>query len=102
MTFYRARFTAELVDDDLIVVVDLNLPDTKSVTNDAERVVATIAEYVTIGNRQIISRDSSGQWGGIIVRGGREFAGFVGIGATTREAAIDAARRLRLSSWRKL
>jgi hypothetical protein len=101
-TFYRARFTAELVDDDLIVVVDLDLPNTKSVTNDAERVVATIADYVTIGKRQIVYRDSSGRWDGIAVRREREFGGFVGIGAETREAAIEAARRLRSSSWRKL
>lgn len=108
--YYRARFTAELVDDDLIVVVDLNLPNTKSVTNDAERVVAVIAEYVTIGDRQIVYRDTSGRWDGIAVRTKSrgfgqfdyQFGGFVGIGAETREAAIEAARRLRPTSWRKL
>lgn len=91
--YHRARFTAELVDEDLIAVVDLCLPNTRSVTNDAERVVAVIAEYVTIGKRQIVYRDTSGQWDGIKVRG-EKFNGFVSIGVTERVVAIDVARSL--------
>jgi hypothetical protein len=96
VTYYRARFKAELVDDDLIVIEDLN--GDKSVTNDIERVIATIAEYVTIGRRRIIYRDSSGRWDGVLVRDGA-FRSFVPIGQFSRELAIEHARRLW--SWRR-
>lgn len=95
----RARFTAELEGEDLIVVVDLN--GGKSVTKDAERVVATIADYVTIGDRQIVYRNGDRRWDGMLVRDGRAFGGFVRIGAKQRDEAIDAMRHLLRTGFRK-
>lgn len=94
MTYYRARFKAELVDEDIISIEDLN--GDKSVTNDIERVIRTIAEYVTIGRRQVVYRDSMGRWDGVLVRDGA-FQRFVPIGADDRATAIEATRHLRRS-----
>ena len=104
MTFHvrRARFKAEIVEDDLIVVEDLN--GEVSVTNDIERVIATIQEYRDIGFRKMIYRDSMGLWCGVYLvphpghRGmfGNPtpmiFGGFISLGAVKdRDVAIAAA-----------
>ena len=96
MTYYRARFKAELIDEDIIAIEDLN--GDKSVTNDIERVIRTTGEYVTIGDRKVVYRDSSGRWDGVLVRDGA-FRSFVPIGQFNRELAIEHARRLW--SWRR-
>jgi len=89
MSWHRARFSAELVGDDLIVLVDLN--GGKSITNDVEVVVRTIANYTTIGKRRIVYCDSAGQWDGIVVEK-NEFRKFLPIGTKDRDAAISIAR----------
>lgn len=45
---------------DAVLVTDLCLPETRSVTNDAEKVVADVVQRH--GNKQIFYRDTDGRW----------------------------------------
>ena len=96
MPWHRARFSAELVDDDLIAVTDLR--GAKTIAKDIEVVVRRIGEFTDIGKRQIIYRRASGQWDGVLVINS-EFRKFIALGARSRDAAIDDARAL--IAWRR-
>lgn len=99
MIIIPARFTAALDGDDMIVVIDNGTGDHKSVTNDIERVVRVVGEYVTIGKRQMIYRDSTGLWDGVAIRKGA-FFGFVPLRTTDQRAAMVAARELiAIGQW---
>jgi hypothetical protein len=75
-------------------VVDRNLPGHRSVTNDAENVVADIAAMGTDVDRyRLVYQDSCGTWDGLDTRGGK-FIGFYAIGARDwLEAAFMALTR---------
>jgi len=91
MPWRRARFSAELVDDDLIAVTDLR--GAKSVAKDIEVVVRRIGEFTDIGKRQIICGGTNGRWDGVLVINS-EFRKFIALGARGCDAAIDDARAL--------
>lgn len=61
-----------------------------SVTNDAERVIADIADFgVDFTTCRVVYQDTTGRWDELVVRDGK-FAGFAPIGATTRADALAA------------
>ena len=95
MPWHRAIFR-RVGRDDLIVVTDRR--GAKSVTKDIEVVVRRIGEFTDIGKRQIVYRDTSGRWDGVLVIDS-EFRKFIALGARHRDAAIDDARVL--IAWRR-
>jgi hypothetical protein len=55
----------------------------RSVTNDAELVIRDLVEFgIDLDRRQVIYRDSDGQWSGIATRGGL-FVGFTPLAGGT-------------------
>jgi hypothetical protein len=92
----RAAYTAELDGDDVIVIIDHD-DGSRSVTNDAENVVADIAARFDLRARRIVYRDSEGRWDGLVVECGR-FAGFIMLGTDNREKAVSLARNRAI--WR--
>lgn len=72
----RDMFTADYdvvkVAEDMVWIVDLDRGN-RSVTNDAERVVAELAKQY--GERRIIYRDSMGRWDELVHEAGR-FTGY--------------------------
>ena len=64
-SMHRARYTAR-VEDGAIVVEDQDRG--RSVTNDAELVVADLAERGFDLSRPVIYRDTAGHWDGLTVR----------------------------------
>lgn len=86
----RARYDAR-VEDGAVVLEDIG--GGRSVTNDAEAVVADLAARGFDLTLPVIYRDTMGAWDGIAVRGGA-FAGFYSLGAArTDHAAARAALR---------
>jgi hypothetical protein len=75
-------------------VVDTGHETCRSVTNDAENVVADLVRLgIDVDRYRIIYRDSGGTWDGIDTEDGR-FAGFYALRATNRtEAAFMALTR---------
>jgi hypothetical protein len=71
---------------DYVLVYDLDGP--LSVTNDAERVIETLAaQGVDVDSKRVIYRDSEGRWDGMHVDRGR-FSGFRLLGCASPEQAI--------------
>lgn len=91
----HSNYTAELDGDDVIVVTDLCRG--RSVTNDAEAVVAGLAGQFDMRARRVVYCDTAGRWDGMAVTCGR-FTGFVMLGAASREEAVARARNRPL--WR--
>lgn len=85
----RADWSYEVLPE-FICVVDRDGP--VSVTNDAERVVATLAAQGLLEGRRVLYEDSTGRWDELLVRDGR-FAGFGPIGAKSQAAAVELAQR---------
>jgi hypothetical protein len=87
----RARYSAERIGDDVIALTDLDRG--RSITNDAEQVVATLREHLGDLDRfRIIYRDSEGRWDGIAtIRS--HFVGFVPLRCDNLDRAITVARR---------
>lgn len=66
----RSRFMVQDVTNEAVYIVDLaNECGTMSVTNDAENVVAMVAEHYR--NRRIMYRDTNGQWDELVHDNGR-------------------------------
>lgn len=80
----RACYDYEIVDG-VVCIVDNDRG--KSVTNDANKVIADLCNDGIDLSMPIIYRDTMGVWDRMLVVGGR-FAGFAPIGATTRDYAI--------------
>lgn len=98
MSAPRSAYTAELDGNgDVIVVIDLD-DGGRSVTNDAENVVAELAARFNLRQRRIVYCDTEGRWDGLAVADDGTFAGFVAIGTFTREIAILVARNR--AQWR--
>lgn len=89
----RARYTFRKVGG-AIFIIDLCLPDTCSVTNDVEWVVADIAQFIPdVASHRILYRDTTGRWDGIRVGPDLQFLGFIGVGART---ALRALRQTQM------
>jgi hypothetical protein len=52
------------IENDRVFIIDLNLPNTRSVTNDAEKVWKEI--QTMFPNKRLIYRDTMGRWDEII------------------------------------
>ena len=78
----------------IVFIVDTGHETRRSVTNDAENVIADLVRLgIDLDRYRIIYRDSGGTWDGIDVEDGR-FAGFYALRATNRtEAAFMALTR---------
>ena len=78
----------------IVFVVDRNLPGRRSMTNDAENVVADIvAMGIDVDRYRLVYRDSCGTWDGLDTRDGK-FIGFYPMGAKDwLEAAFTALSR---------
>lgn len=93
----RACYTWHWHDDarDVVVVVDQRTG--RSVTNDAETVIADLvaAGVPGDGSVSVIYQDSIGRWDGLAVTDG-QFAGFypLGMDATDEALAVRRARAL--------
>ena len=68
----RARFSIE-VTDNLVVLEDLD--QGRTVTNDADPVIADLAQEGLLRGRRVIYRDTMGRWDELLHDGTR-FAGF--------------------------
>ena len=87
----RARYTARR-EDDAIVIEDQDLG--RSVTNDAENVIADLREREFDLSLPVIYCDTMGRWDGLTVRAGR-FAGFYPLNAAGSTDYGEARARLR-------
>jgi hypothetical protein len=87
----RASYKCELEGDDLLLITDLD--QGRSVTNDAENVIADLARTYDLTARRVIYRDTMGVWDGLAVNRGK-FTGFVAIDARTRDDAVQRARAM--------
>lgn len=73
------------IDGECIVIIDQDGP--VSVTNDAERVIATIAAYgIDVDSKRVLYRDSDGQWDEMLTVGGK-FRDFRILGARSLSEA---------------
>jgi hypothetical protein len=85
----RARYTWH--DDGRCLLIFDESNGGKSVTNDAEQVIADFAERgIDVDQRRVIYRDSTGLWDGMATRDGR-FVAFILLGRTDMGHAIAAA-----------
>lgn len=80
------------IEGDIVVLVDIGGPR-RSITNDAEAVVADVALMMgdDLAGKRIIYRDTMQRWDGLAHRAGR-FIGFVPLNQTDWGRAIEAAR----------
>lgn len=86
-----AAYGWHVAPGDVLVVVDLDRDGWRSVTNDAEGVVADLAELRPdlLARLPLIPyRDSMGRWDALRVGPGSAFAGFVPIGAASEAEAV--------------
>ena len=88
---FRARYTARR-EDGAIVVEDRDLG--RSVTNDAENVIADLRERGFDLSLLVAYRDTTGRYDGLTVRNGR-FAGFYPLNAAGSTDYGEARARLR-------
>ena len=88
---FRARYTARR-EDGAIIVEDRDLG--RSVTNDAENVIADLREREFDLSLPVIYRDTMGRYDGLTVRDGR-FAGFYPLNAASSTDYGEARARLR-------
>lgn len=59
-----------------LLIQDLCIPGCKSVTNDAENVIADFAAHnIDVDQREVLYRDSTGRWDRMVTEKG-EFLGF--------------------------
>lgn len=88
-TAMRASYSTE-IRDEFVLVIDHD--QGKSVTNDAENVIADLyrAGLLATG-RRVLYRDTDGRWDELRYDGVR-FTGFGAIGGTSPEVAIARAR----------
>lgn len=86
-------YRVELLADDVIALVDENypVPSGRTLTNDAEAVIADLARARLLDRRRVIYRDSDGFWDEMLVRGGR----FVGFAPIRRRNLAHALRLVR-------
>jgi hypothetical protein len=84
---FRAKYSVELRDG-ILVLVDANAGD-RSITNDAEAVIADLAQQYDLAftNYAVIYRDTDGIWDELVHADGR-FAGFQPLRQTELDAAI--------------
>lgn len=88
---HRTRYTAR-VEDGVIVVEDQDRG--RSVTNDAELVVADLAKRAFDLSLPVIYRDTAGRWDGLAVRAGR-FGDFYPLNAGGSTSHGEARERLQ-------
>ncbi len=88
---FRARYTARC-EDDAIVVEDRDLG--RSVTNDAENVIADLRERGFNLLFPVIYCDTTRRWDGLTVRDG-QFAGFYPLNAAGSTDYGEARAKLR-------
>ena len=88
---FRSRYTARC-EDGAIMVEDRDLG--RSVTNDAENVIADLRERGFDLSLPVIYCDTTGRWDGLTVRDGR-FAGFYPLNAAGSTDYGEARARLR-------
>lgn len=81
-------------DGEVLLILDKGTGG-RSVTNDAEAVIADFAARgIDVDKRRVIYRDSTGRWDGMATRHGT-FAGFIMLGVHTLPQAIAAAWVMR-------
>lgn len=88
---HRARYTAR-VEDRAIVVKDRDRG--RSVTNDAENVIADLRERGFDLMMPVIHCDTTGRWDGLTMRAGR-FAGFYPLNSAHSTDYAEARAKLR-------
>lgn len=91
---YRASYTVR-VEDGAIVVEDMDRG--RSVTNDAENVIADLREQGMDLSLPVIYRDTTGRWDGLKVHDGR-FAGFYPLNSPGSTDYAEARAKLRARS----
>jgi hypothetical protein len=71
----QAEFTIEKETPEYIFIIDTGHTRTKTVTNDAENVIACLAKENALGNRRVFYKDSSGDIDELLHNAG-EFTGY--------------------------
>ena len=89
----RANYRMDVAEDGTVVVYDAN-DGGRSVTNDAEAVLAEIDARIGLGKRLVIYRDTEGTFDGLDHENGA-FKGFYPLGRTDLRPALQAARLRR-------
>ncbi len=87
----RAVFRFETYGGNVIAVVGIE--DGRSVTNDAEAVIAQLAEKFDLSKFRVIYQDTRGIWDELLVGAGSRFTGFRSINEATLEAALAKVAR---------
>lgn len=83
----RSSYTIRTPEDGYLGIIDNDLGG-RSVTNDAENVIADLVKAgIDLSKTRVLYRDSCGAWDGLATEGGR-FVGFVPFGAPTFELAL--------------
>jgi hypothetical protein len=91
----RARYTIVQIEHDILLLED-TADGALSVTNDAENVIADLADKELLCNpsgqlRRVAYLDSFGRWDEIL-HDGSEFVAFSMLGSRTQQDAIKALR----------
>jgi hypothetical protein len=81
------------VHRDIIAIVDHDIG--KSVTNDAENVIADLAADFDLSKYQVIYRDARGIWDQLLIDRAGRFAGFSSINKSDLPAALAKLTRHR-------
>jgi hypothetical protein len=83
------------IEEDFVCIIDHDKG--RSVTNDAENVIADlIAAGIDVARYRVIYRDTAGIWDWMCTAGGA-FSGFISLGAQTKEVAkVCVAARYRM------
>lgn len=86
---YRASYSYT-IEDGVVCIIDND--QGKSVTNDAENVIADlVAEGVDLTKNLVVYRDTTWTWDQLLVDG-NQFSGFKSINATDKESAKAKVR----------
>jgi hypothetical protein len=82
---------SRIVHGDVIAIVDHDIG--KSVTNDAENVIADLAADFDLSKYQVIYRDTRGIWDQLLIDRAGRFAGFGSINESDLPAALAKLTR---------
>ena len=88
----RSKYACDLIGE-VLCLLDLDEPGTRSVTNDAEQVVPELhARGMLPPGRRLIYRDSDGVWDELLIADG-QFAGFRPLRARTIAGALSLVQK---------
>lgn len=83
-----SNFTFTLSDNDFLIIIDMNLENGASVTNDINNVISSIAHTgIDLYNKKVIYRDSTGTYDAILINQDGTLRAFASLNAKEPTAA---------------